>query len=184
MQNPSVAYGIFTSYLCTRKCVRFRCCIWDSSTVAQAASNTSWPTPAPVQNASVSRSVMASPASDVAVTSEGESAASRAFCSRSAGASMRAYAGSPCRAAYAVSRDEWSSWHAHGGRRQHLFHGHRHRRDYNSSMGCKRAAIRGRKTLPLPRPPPRLRTAQLLHVATLQHLRNPASCDLAFPTPY
>ena len=40
--------------------------------------------------------VIASPASSVAVTASGESAASAAFCSRSAGASMRAYAGSPC----------------------------------------------------------------------------------------
>ena len=40
--------------------------------------------------------VMSSPASDVALTSSGESAPSSAFSSRFAGASIRAYAGSPC----------------------------------------------------------------------------------------
>jgi hypothetical protein len=51
---------------------------------------------APLPGASVSRAVIGSPASSVAVTSSAESAASFAFCWRSAGASTRAYAGSPC----------------------------------------------------------------------------------------
>jgi len=53
---------------------------------------------APLPGASVSLAVISSPASSVAVTSSGESAPSFAFCSRVAGASIRAYAGSPCSA--------------------------------------------------------------------------------------
>jgi hypothetical protein len=56
------------------------------------------PIGAPLPGAEVSFAVMASPASSVAVTASGESAASAAFSSRLAGASMRAYAGAPCRA--------------------------------------------------------------------------------------
>ena len=44
----------------------------------------------------VSLAVIGSPASSVAVTADGSSLASLAFCSRSAGASTRAYAGAPC----------------------------------------------------------------------------------------
>jgi hypothetical protein len=51
---------------------------------------------APLPGASVSLAVIGSPASSVAVTSSGESLPSLAFCSRRGGASMRAYAGSPC----------------------------------------------------------------------------------------
>ena len=53
------------------------------------------PIAAPFPGASVSRPVIASPASDVAVTCDGDSAASVAFCSRVAGASTRAYQDSP-----------------------------------------------------------------------------------------
>ena len=53
------------------------------------------PIPAPLPGASVSLAVIASPASSVAATSSGESFASFAFCSRLAGATTRAYAGSP-----------------------------------------------------------------------------------------
>ena len=52
---------------------------------------------APLPGAAVSLAVIASPATDSAVTSAASSLASFAFCSRLAGASTRAYAGSPCR---------------------------------------------------------------------------------------
>ena len=54
------------------------------------------PIAASLPGAEVSFAVIASPASSVAVTASGDSAASAAFSSRFAGASMRAYAGSPC----------------------------------------------------------------------------------------
>ena len=56
------------------------------------------PIAAPLPGAAVSFAVIGSPASVVAVTCSGESFASTAFSSRVAGASTRAYAGSPKRA--------------------------------------------------------------------------------------
>ena len=53
------------------------------------------PRAAPLPGASVSVAVIGSPASSVAVTCDGDSYASTAFCSRVAGASTRAYAGVP-----------------------------------------------------------------------------------------
>ena len=48
------------------------------------------PSAAPLPGAVVNLAVIASPASSVAVTCSGNGPASRAFCSRSAGASIRA----------------------------------------------------------------------------------------------
>jgi len=56
------------------------------------------PIAAPLPGASVSFAVISSPASDVAVTASADSFARAAFSSREAGASIRSYAGRPCRA--------------------------------------------------------------------------------------
>ena len=56
------------------------------------------PIAASLPGAVVSSAVIGSPASSVAVTADGSSLASLAFCSRLAGASTRAYAGAPCSA--------------------------------------------------------------------------------------
>ena len=60
------------------------------------------PMAAPLPGAAVSVAVIFSPASSVAVTCDGDSLASTAFCSRVAGASTRAYDGSPYRSMSAV----------------------------------------------------------------------------------
>ena len=54
------------------------------------------PMGASLPGAVVKIAVIGSPASSVAVTEEASSLDSLAFCSRLAGASMRAYAGAPC----------------------------------------------------------------------------------------